>query len=265
MRHGSNEGYILFGDFTKYYDNILHEVAKEQLLELVNHDDYIEWLLNVIFKTFEVDASNLTDEEYVELYDGVLNKLLYSKRNKNATRTIPKSISIGDQLSQCIGIYYPHDIDNYVKIVRSQKYYGRYMDDWYIISDSKDELNDLLSNIIRISRDLGIHINLQKTHITKLSSTYKYLQIKYSLTPTGRIIKRINPKRVTAMRRKLKALAVKINEGDIDYSNVENTYRSWMGSFYKLMSKIQRANMIELYEDLFDKQINIVNNKMIFE
>ena len=36
--------------------------------------------------------------------------------------------NIGDQISQIIGIYYPHRIDTYVKFVRSQKYYGRYYD-----------------------------------------------------------------------------------------------------------------------------------------
>ena len=29
--HGNN-GYILFGDFTKFYDNIIHEIAKRELL-----------------------------------------------------------------------------------------------------------------------------------------------------------------------------------------------------------------------------------------
>ena len=45
-----------------------------------------------------------------------------------------KSIDIGDQLSQVIGICYPHSIDNYIKYVRGQKFYGRYMDDWYIMN-----------------------------------------------------------------------------------------------------------------------------------
>ncbi len=31
--HG-NEGYILFGDFSKFYDNIIHEIAKRELLKL---------------------------------------------------------------------------------------------------------------------------------------------------------------------------------------------------------------------------------------
>ena len=36
-----------------------------------------------------------------------------------------------------------------------------------------------------------------------------------------------------------------------------------MGAFYKLLTKIQRKNMIKLYEDLFNKHIEIVNKKMV--
>lgn len=174
-----------------------------------------------------------------------------------------KSVNMGDQLSQAIGIYYPHPIDNYVKYVRSQKFYGRYSDDWYIMSPSKEELMDLLENIKRIAKGLGIHINEKKTRIVRISGTYKFLQIKYTLTDSGKIIKRINPDRVTTMRRKLKKLAVKVENGETVYENVEGMFRGWMGDFYKLLSRQQRTNLIKLYEDLFDKEIVIVSKKMI--
>ena len=97
----------------------------------------------------------------------------------------------------------------------------------------------------------------------KIGSTYKYLQIKYTLTKDGTIVKRINPTRVTAMRRKLKKLAVKVANGEAQYENVENTFKSWMGNYYKLLSKQQRQHLIELYEELFHKNIAIVNKKMV--
>ncbi len=106
------------------------------------------------------------------------------------------------------------------------------MDDWYIMNPSKKELQDLLDNIRVIADELGIHINEKKTRIVKINSTYKYLQVKYTLSKDGKVIKRINPDRVTAMRRKLKKLAVKVKDGDICYENVENMFRGWMGSFY---------------------------------
>ena len=264
-QYGTNKGYILLGDYSKYYDNILHSVAKEQLLSLVNHDEYLSWLIDRIFEAFDIDVSDLNDSECEKLYYGLFNKLEYDyKRSNHPNKTLHKSISIGDQLSQIIGIYYPHEIDNYIKIVRSQKYYGRYMDDWYVISNSKNELNDILEGVNSLSIDLGMHLNLNKTHITKISKTFKYLQNKYYLTELGRVVIRINPKRITDMRRRLKKLAKKVHNNDIPYEDAESMFRSWMGSFYKVMSRDQRHNLIVLYEELFCVTILVQGNKMIF-
>lgn len=263
--HG-NDGYILFGDFTKFYDNIIHEIAKRELLKLFDDDEFIDWLLTLIFDGFKIDVPYMSDEEYATCMTDTFNKLEYRtipKEFHTGEKIMEKSINVGDQLAQIIGIYYPHKIDTYIKYVRGQKYYGRYMDDWYIMSPSKEELLDLLENIRVIATELGIHINDKKTRIVKISSTYKYLQIKYSLTSSGKVIKRINPERVTALRRKLKKLAVKVQNGEIPYENVENAFKGWMGSFYKLLSKQQRVNLITLYEELFDKSITILNKKMI--
>lgn len=52
-----NDGYILFGDFSKFYDNIIHEIAKRELLKLFNDDEFIDWLLTLIFKGFQIDVS----------------------------------------------------------------------------------------------------------------------------------------------------------------------------------------------------------------
>ncbi len=261
-----NEGWILFGDFSKFYDNIIHEIAKRELLKLFDDDEFIDWLLTLIFDGFKIDVSYMSDEEYASCMEDTFNKLDYRNVPKNlltGEKWMYKSVNIGDQLSQIIGIYYPYRIDNYVKYVRQQKFYGRYMDDWYIMNPSKEELLDLLENICVIAKELGIHINMKKTRIVKISSTYKYLQIRYSLTKDGKIVKRINPTRVTTMRRKLKKLAVKVQNGEILYEHVENMFRSWMGSFYKLLSRQQRQNLISLYEELFDKAITIVKKKMV--
>jgi hypothetical protein len=261
-----NEGWILFGDFSKFYDNIIHEIAKRELLKLFDDDEFIDWLLTQIFDGFKIDVSYMTDEEYANCISDTFNKLEYRnipESKLTGEKWMEKSVNIGDQLSQVIGIYYPYRIDNYVKYVRSQKFYGRYMDDWYIMNPSKEELIDLLDNIHRIAEEYGIHINKKKTRIVKISSTYKFLQIKYRLTDSGRVIKRINPKRVTTMRRKLKKLAGKVKNGEISYENVENMFRGWMGGFYKLLSKEQRKNLIGLFENLFEKSIKIVDKRMI--
>ena len=43
----------------------------------------------------------------------------------------------------------------------------------------------------------------------------------------------------------------------------KHMFRGWMGGHYKLLSREQRKNLIQLYEDLFSKEIAIVNKKLI--
>ena len=162
-----------------------------------------------------------------------------------------KSVNIGDQCSQIIGIYYPTQIDNFVKIVEGQKFYGRYMDDSYVISQSREYLVELEAKIAAKATELGMTLNRKKTRIVKLSDYYRFLQISYSLTDTGRVIRKINPKRIVDMRRKLKALSIKVKNGERTQEEVENMFRSWMGGHCHLMSKIQRDNLNLLYYDLF--------------
>ena len=206
--------------------------------------------------------------------DLLIDKESYKNVSRSYRQTIPKdiltgekfmekSVNIGDQISQIIGIFYPHRIDTYVKFVRSQKYYSRYMNDWYLICRTKEELIDIYNGICEIAKELGIHINTKKTRIVKLCSSYKFLQVKYEMTEDGKLYKKINPKRVVCFRRKIKKLAIKVLEGTSTYENVENTFKSWMGAYYKLLTKVQRENLITLYEDLFNKRIDIVNKKMV--
>lgn len=134
---------------------------------------------------FTLTASFLSFLRIVVIRFGLIRLITFPESEMTGEKWMEKSVNIGDQLSQVIGIYYPYRIDNYVKYVRSQKFYGRYMDDWYIMNPSKEELLDLLDNIHRIAEEYGIHINKKKTRIVKISSTYKFLQIKYSLTDSG--------------------------------------------------------------------------------
>lgn len=254
---GSNEGYILFGDFSKFYDNVQHDIAKRQLLELYPEDAYLEWILDVIFDNFQIDVSYLSDEDYNHCMDTLFNKLEYrtiDKSLKTREKWMAKSINIGDQISQLIGVFYPSRIDSYVKTVRSQKFYGRYMDDFYIISQSKEELQDILGEIEKIANDLGIFINHKKTAIVKLSQPFTYLQLRYYVTSTGHITRKLGKKRVHSMRVKLKKMS---QQEETKFDDAVTMFRSWMGSFYKLLPDNTRKEMLAYFEILYDCKITI--------
>ena len=250
-KHG-NKGYILIGDFTKFYDNIRHDIAFEMLSCFT--DDTWEKVLREIFDSFKVDVSFLSDEDYSKCMNKIFNSIKYEaidNKYKTGQKFMNKSVKIGDQTSQILGIYYPYLIDNYVKIVRGMKYYARYTDDFYIISDSKEELRDILENIKVICNELGIFLNENKTVITRLDRKFHFLQNTYQLTESGHIIEKINKKRLVAMKRKLRKLKIKLDEGKVTYEMIEQTYRSWVGGYKKYLSKKQLENLDELFINLF--------------
>lgn len=256
-QHKSNDGYILLIDFSKYYDNIRHDRLMEQFEKYIHDPDALNFLRKVIDRS-KVDVSYMTDEEYAGCMDDLFNSLEYEKVDKalrTGERYMYKHLNIGDQVAQVAGIIYPIPIDNYVKIVRGVKFYGRYMDDSYAIHESKEFLEDLLQGIIAIANELGITVNTRKTRICKLSSMWRFLQVQYSLTDTGRVIQKINPKRVTAMRRKMKKLVYKLSEKDYD-----DWFNAWMCNHYKIMSKQQRENMNTLYAQLKKEVYHNVHN-----
>lgn len=257
LKYHTNDGYIGFIDFSKFYDNVRHDKVKELVLPKLSEEG--RWIFNEVLKTMEVDVSYMTDEEYSQCLETKFDSLWYYKNIPKSMRTgekmMAKGLGIGDQVSQSIGIFFPTLIDNYVKIVRGCKWYGRYMDDMYIICKNKEELVSIINGIIKITQKIGMYINHKKTKIIKLSNQYKFLQIKYSLNKKGKVIKKINPKSVTRERRRIKAYKRLFDLGKLPYKDIENACRSWMGEYSKIMSKKQIQHIKDLYFKFFDKEL----------
>ena len=258
LKYRDNNCYIGFIDFSKYSDNIRHGQIKARVGPKISEEG--NWLLDEILRTFRIDVSYMTDEEYARCMETKFNSVQYYEtvpmEERTGRRFMPKGVDIGDQVSQDIGIFFPTPVDNYVKIVRGCKWYGRYMDDMYIICRDRNELKSIIEGAKEVAECLGIYINERKTRIVRLSDTYKYLQIKYSLAENGRVIKRINPKAVTRERRRMKAYNRLILRGEMRYETAEMAIRSWMGDYSRLMSKKQIQNMKALYRALFGKELS---------
>lgn len=251
-KHG-NEGYILLIDFSKYYDNIQHQKLRDKIKKYIK-DEEILWLFDKVLENFKIDVSYLNDELYSKCLDMKFDGDKQSKLNPKyltGEKFMEKSLAIGDQVSQICSIFFPAEIDNYCKIVRSIRFYGRYMDDSYIISDDKNFLHEMLNEITKIANKLGIFINEKKTRIMKLNQPFTYLKLRYKLTSTGHLVKRINPQAVTRERRKLKKYQGLVNDGRMSLEDAKTSFKSWYGSYEKLLSYRTRNNMRALYNELF--------------
>ncbi len=253
LEYGDNNGWVLFMDFSKYYDNIRHDRALELITPHIDED--AAWLLTEILHTFRVDVSYMTDEEYAGCMDEKFDSVRYFDEVPYEARTgekfMAKGVDIGDQVSQNVGVFFPTRLDNYVTVVRGCRRYGRYMDDSYAIHRDRGYLIETAKLVSELAEAEGLYVNDRKTRIVRLGDTYTFLKFKYSLTESGRVVKRISPESVTRARRRLKAYRRLAASGRMTCETVEQAYGSWMGRYAKLMSRKQRENMKTLYRELF--------------
>ena len=243
-RKYGNKGYALVIDFSKFYDNILHKPLMDMYREIIDDKDIIN-LINHLVDSFSVDISNYNITEN-ELFDS----LAYAKAEteKTGEKMMHKSLGIGSQIS---GIYYPSKMDNYCKIVKGIKFYGRYMDDTYIIGNSKEELKSLLDDIDKICKKQGIFINHKKTQLFRLDKGFTFLKIKYRLTDTGHLVRIPVKKNFIRERRKLKSFKNLLDKGLIDFHDIEEQYKSWKGNIQKYDCYKSLKNLDKVFNDLF--------------
>ena len=75
--------------------------------------------------------------------------------------------------------------------------------------------------------------------------------MRYFVTESGKVVKRISPESLTRERRRLKAYKRLLDKGRMQYTDIEQAYKSWMGNYYRIMSKKQVNGMKKLFWELF--------------
>ena len=249
-RKYNGQGYVLFIDFSKYFDNIRHEEALNQFSKLITSDELA--FITERFKDFEIDVSDLSDEDFEKCLDVQFNATKYIKpANSSRTKYMRKCIGIGNQISQITGIFYPHEIDNYCKVVKGYKYYGRYMDDTYIMFNDKQELLNTLEYIKNVCSKLGIYINPKKTQIHKIDDWLTFLKINFKCLSSGKVIRKVHNSTIRRIRSKLRKYKRLIEKGRMTFQDVLECYRSWRGNYRKFDSGYKILSTDKLFKELF--------------
>ena len=223
LRNHEN-GYILKIDIKKFFDNVDHEILKQMLHRKLN-----------------------VSQEIISLTDYLIDSSSHTN----------KGLNLGSEAPQIFANFYLSPVDNYVKNVKGIKFYGRYMDDIYIISENKEELKTLLSEIKLQLANLKLKINDKKTHITTIKHGFTYLQIKYQIDGK-KIIKRPTRSKIVRERRRLKKFKNLLVKGLMTEEQIHNCYYSWRNGLVIdcKHSKKTIDSMDNLYKSLFGVYIS---------
>lgn len=204
--HGS-EGWILKGDISKYFYSIDHDILKRQVQKLIQDKDILN-LCNLIIDSTE-----------------------------------GKGLPIGNQTSQSFALLYLNDLDHLIKDKMGIKYYGRYMDDFYIIMPEKEKLKKILEIVKQKVEKLGLSLN-PKTQIFPLKNGIDFLGFHSYLTESGKIVKKIRRNSKNNAKRRLRKLLLMRKNGKISKEKVLQSYDCWMnhakhGNTYHLRKNIE--------------------------
>ena len=189
----SIDGWILKGDISKYFYSIRHDVLKTLIREKITDPDVL-WLIDLIIDSTEGNVG----------------------------------IPIGNQTSQLFALLYLDGLDHFVKEKLGIKYYGRYMDDFFLIHHDKAYLQECRKQIEAFVQARGLSLNA-KTNIFPLKHGVDFLGFHTYLTESGAVIRKVRRRSKNNMKRKLKKLAALHAAGRIDAKTVEQSYQSWRG------------------------------------
>lgn len=217
--HGC-EGYILKCDITKFFYSINHQMMKKCVKKYFPDED-IQWVCNLF-----IDS---TDED---------------------------GLPLGNQCSQVFALMYLNGLDHFIKEELECKYYGRYMDDFYLISDDKVYLQRCLVQIKYFLSKLYLTLN-DKTEIVPIRKGIRFLGFHSYLTEDGKVIRKLTGDNKRQIKKRLRKNARLVNEGKMTKEKFDEKYQSWKnhashGNCYKLL-----CSMDKFVESLFIDKENI--------
>lgn len=188
-RYGHN-GYILKCDVTKYFYNISHKQLKD-IVHYYFKDDNVRWLCDL----------------FIDSTEG-------------------KGIPLGNQINQGFALLYLDGMDKMIKYELGIEYYGRYMDDFYLIHPNKDYLKYCLEVITEYLKTLDLTLN-SKTQIFPFKNGVNYLGFHTYITSDGKVIRKVKNENKRNAQKKYVRMAKLVVEGKRPREKFNSSYGAY--------------------------------------
>ena len=222
IRHHGTGGYIMVCDLKSFFDSIMH------------------WAVSRIL------VGSFRDLRLIGITEDLIRQF-----DPDAPPEFRKGLGLGSQISQVLAPAIAGALDHYVKEVLRIRYYGRYMDDFYLIHPDKEYLQYCKEKIREKCASLGLVLSERKTQIVKLTHGFTWLKVRWYITETGKVIKKMHRSSITRERRKLKKLRRKLDAGEITPKDAFNSFQSWRSHCRRFKTWRTLQSMTILYAQLF--------------
>ena len=189
-KHG-HDGYILKCDIRKFFYSIAHPQLKDIVHYHLGKDDGIRWLCDLF-----IDS------------------------------TPGKGLPLGNQINQGFALLYLDGMDKLIKHELGIEYYGRYMDDFYLIHQSKRYLAHCLEVIRAYLETLELKLN-GKTQIFPFKNGVNFLGFHTYIDKRGNPIRRLKNQNKRNARKRFAKMAGLVADGKMPEEKFKQSYQAW--------------------------------------
>lgn len=141
-------------------------------------------------------------------------------------RICPSGLPLGLRTSQPLANLELSWLDHKVKELYRCKWYGRYMDDFYVIHQDKEFLKYLKHEMAESLEKHGLEFN-DKTQIFPVSNGIDFLGFRTYLNENGKVIRKLRDRSRRGMQRRLKQFEAALCAGTMTEGEVISRYQSW--------------------------------------
>lgn len=215
--HHGKEGWVLTFDVHRYFDSIPH--------------DYIKAVIDRAIADERIKALTYY---FIDQFGDV-------------------GMGLGSQVSQICALASLNALDHMIKERLGIRFYGRYMDDGYLIHHDRAHLQKCREEIIRQCNAIGFTLNMDKTEIKPLRRGFRFLKVRFFLTDSGGVIRLPNRRNTTAMRRKLRKFKLWVDNplSRFTLTDAQTSFISWTGHIQHCNSWRTRQRMRLLFREIF--------------
>lgn len=214
------DGYILKCDISKFFYSIPHRQLKDIVHYHFGYDADICWLCDLF-----IDS------------------------------TQGKGLPLGNQINQGLALLYLDGMDKLIKCELGIEYYGRYMDDFYLIHPSREYLRECLAVIAEYLRTLELDLN-GKTQLFPFKNGISYLGFHTYVAPDGAVIRRLKNQNKRNAQRKYTRMAKLVASGQLPKEKFDAAYGAWK-------NHISHGNCHRLAQSMDRRISEIINERSL--